>query len=331
MTEPVGEEFGSWLERQLARANLRQVDLAEQLGLTRAAVSAWITGRAEPRDEVKRAIAAVFDIDPASVYNRTSDISSVLPRRWHHRQAHPDGGREYGNAAAFAFDADLSVLAREAAQNSLDERLDRDAPVRVRYVLHELTGEHLDSFLAAMRWSELRPHYEASAAGGQKVSRSLQAALDDLDDQRSLLLLRVEDYNAAGLTGPEYADGRYAAVVRRQLDSHKQAGGRAGGSYGLGKATLWATSRLGLVLVNSTLSEPHEGRSERRVVGRLDLPWHEVDGQAYAGPAWFGEPEPEPVHKGVSRSWWADEAEVRALHLERTGTPRYVLPDRRSP
>ncbi|MFF9339527.1 helix-turn-helix transcriptional regulator [Streptomyces sp. NPDC014773] len=318
MTDTQGEEFGTWLERQLARADMRQVDLATRLGLTRAAVSAWITGRAEPREETKRAIAAVFDIDLASIHNRTTDIASPLPRRWHHRPAHADGGREYGNAAAFAFDADLSVLAREATQNSLDERHDPTAPVRVRYVLHELTGKHLDAFLTAMRWDELRPHYEAAAVGGQKVSRSLRAALDDLDEQRSLLLLRVEDYNAAGLTGPEYSDGRYAAVVRRQLDSHKQAGGRAGGSYGLGKATLWATSRLGLVLVNSTLSEPHEGRVERRVVGRLDLPWHELDGEAYAGPAWLGEPEPGALHRGVSRSWWADDEEVRALHLDRS-------------
>ncbi|MFC8505388.1 helix-turn-helix transcriptional regulator [Streptomyces sp. NPDC057411] len=296
---------------------MKQVDLAQRLGLTRAAVSAWITGRAEPREETKRAIAAVFDIEPASVYNRTTDIASALPRQWHHRLAHLDGGREYGNAAAFAFDADLSVLAREATQNSLDESLDHTLPVRVRYVLHELSGEHLDAFLTALRWEELRPHYEAAAAGGQKVSRSLQAALEDLEQRKSLLLLRVDDYNAAGLTGPEYQDGRYAAVVRRQLDSHKQAGGRAGGSYGLGKATLWATSRLGLVLVNSTLAEPHEGRSERRVVGRLDLPWHELDGEAYAGPAWFGEPDSEPDHKGVSRSWWADEEETRSLHLDR--------------
>ncbi|MFE5709724.1 helix-turn-helix domain-containing protein [Streptomyces sp. NPDC056501] len=317
MTEPQGEEFGTWLEHQLARADMKQVDLALRLGLTRAAVSAWINGRAEPREETKRAIAAVFDIDLASVRNRNTNIGSALPRRWHHRPAHADGGREYGNAAAFAFDADLSVLAREATQNSLDERHDRTTSVRVRYVLHELTGEHLDTFLAAMQWEGLRPHYEAAAGGGQKVSRSLRAALDDLDEQRSLLLLRVEDYNAAGLTGPEYRDGRYAAVVRRQLDSHKQAGGRAGGSYGLGKATLWATSRLGLVLVNSMLSEPQEGRSERRVVGRLDLPWHELEGEAYAGPAWFGEAEPDPVHKGVSRSWWAGEDEVRSLHLDR--------------
>ncbi|MEV7522234.1 transcriptional regulator [Streptomyces sp. NPDC091371] len=242
--------------------------------------------------------------------------------RWHHRTAHADGGREYGNAAAFAFDADMAVLAREATQNALDERLDVNAPVRVHYTLHELTGERLSSFLAALQWDELRPHYDRAASAKQKVSRSLRAALDDLESKESLLLLRVDDYNANGLTGPEYQDGRFAAVVRRQLDSHKESGGRAGGSYGLGKATLWAASRFGLVLINSTLSEPHEGRTERRVIGRLDLPWRQVDGESFAGPAWFGEPDTDPAHKDVSRSWWADEQAVRSLHLDRqTGEP----------
>ncbi|MFC7218855.1 helix-turn-helix domain-containing protein [Streptomyces polyrhachis] len=298
---------------------MSQTELAERLNLTRAAVSAWINGRAEPREEMKRAIAEVFGVDLATVYERTADVAPSMPLTWHHRPAHTDGGREYGNAAAFAFDADLAVLAREATQNSLDEQTDRNRPVRVRYTLHEISGESFHTFRGALRWHELADHYEAAASGGQKVSRSLRAALDDLQDHQSLLLLRIDDYNAAGLTGPEYQDGRFAAVVRRQLDSHKQSAGRAGGSYGLGKATLWATSRFGLVLMNSTLSEPHEGRTAGRVVGRLDLPWREVDGLAYAGPAWFGEPDTEPAHKGISRSWWADDKTLRELHLERTG------------
>lgn len=316
MTDDQVEDFGSWLSRQLRRSGKSQTDLAADLNLTRAAVSAWITGRAEPREEVKRAIADALGMDAASIYNRT-DVAAELPRRWHHRPEHADGGREYGNAAAFAFDADLAVLAREATQNSLDERHDPTQPVRVRYTLHEISGEHLDAFQQAVRWQELADHYEQAASAKQKVSRSLRAALDDLARERTLLLLRIDDYNAYGLTGPEYDDGRYAAVVRRQLDSHKKDTRRAGGSYGLGKATLWASSRFGLVLINSTLALPHEGHTRRRVVGRLDLPWREVYGQAYAGPAWFGEPDTEPRYKDVSRSWWADEQTVRDLHLDR--------------
>jgi transcriptional regulator with XRE-family HTH domain len=313
------EAFGSWLGRQIRRAGKTQVQLAEELGLTRAAVSAWITGRAEPREETKRLIAKALNTDPASIYNLT-DVTAELPLQWHFRPAHADGGREYGNAAAFAFDADLSVLAREATQNSLDERVDTTRPVLVRYTLHEVSGEHRQAFLNAVHWNELSEHYRQAAVSEQKVARSLRAALNDLwAEDKSLVLLRVDDYNAAGLTGPEYADGRFAAVVRRQLDSHKQSGNRAGGSYGLGKATLWATSRFSLVLINSTLSELHEGHTRRRLIGRLDLPWHEVDGKLYAGPAWFGQPDTEPEHKDVSRSWWSDEQTARDLCLERPG------------
>ncbi|WP_127360888.1 helix-turn-helix domain-containing protein [Actinacidiphila soli] len=311
-----GQEFGPWLGRQLRRQNMSQAELAERLGLTRAAVSAWITGRAQPRAEMVRDIASVLGTDIATVHNRTTDAVTARPVRWYHRPAHADGGREFGNAAAFAFDADLAVLAREATQNSLDERLDTTQPVRVRFTLHELSGEHLSSFLSALKWEQLEAHYEAASESRQKVGRVLAEGLREMQETNSLLLLRVDDYNASGLTGPEYEDGRFAAVVRRQLDSHKSSD-RAGGSYGLGKATLWATSRLGLVLINSTLSESHEGRTTRRLVGRLDLPWREVNGSPYAGPAWLGEADTEKDFEGVSRSWWADEKTASELWLER--------------
>lgn len=313
------EDFGPWLARQLRRHGMTQSELAATLQVTRAAVSAWITGRAHPRPETVRLIAAAFATDLATVYERTTDIVAGRPVTWYHRPAHADGGREFGNAAAFAFDADLGVLAREATQNSLDERRDPTRPVRVRYILHELTGEHLGSFLRALQWESLKPHYAAAMATNQKVGRALAEGLREMEASGSLLLLRIDDHNANGLTGPEYDDGRFSAVVRRQLDSHKGDNRRAGGSYGLGKATLWAASRLGLVLMNSTLSIPHEGRTARRLIGRLDLPWREVDDEAFAGPAWFGEPDSDPAFENVSRSWWGTAQEATSLHLEREG------------
>ena len=316
MQEGDAEDFGVWLARQLRRKNMNQADFAQQIGLTRAAVSAWITGRARPRAELIPRIAEILGTDVGTVHHRGADTGSARPVSWYHRPAHQDGGREYGNAAAFAFAADAEVVAREATQNSLDERLDPTRPVRVRFTLHELTGEHLQSFLKALRWSDLEAHYEAAAASRQKVGRVVAEGLRSLREDSRLLLLRIDDYNASGLTGPEYGDGRFAAVVRRQLDSHKQ-NESAGGSYGLGKATLWGASRLGLVLINSTLSQAHEGRTERRVIGRLELPYREVDGQEYAGPAWLGEPDTDPEHADIARSWWADEATVAELRLTR--------------
>ncbi|MER5614292.1 helix-turn-helix transcriptional regulator [Streptomyces sp. NPDC002215] len=309
-------DFGPWLARQLKQSHMSQAELAQRVGLTRAAVSAWITGRATPREETIAKIAEALDTDLGTIHTRTADTLAGLPVSWSHRPGYADGGRDFGNAAAFAFEADVEVLAREATQNSLDERLDLNQPVRVRYTLHELTGEALARFRDEIRWDDLLPHYEAAAAQDQKVGRVIAAGLRDMYERDRLVLLRVDDYNASGLTGDDYETGRFAAVVRRQLDSHKSVSG-AGGSYGLGKATLWATSRLGLVLMNSTLSEPHEGRTERRLIGRLDLPWREVDGKPWAGPAWFGRPDPDAKDADVTRSWWADEESVERLHLTR--------------
>src|SRR5690606_40224193 len=101
-------------------------------------------------------------------------------------------------------------------------RLDEDEPVRVRYTLHELTGERLHGFLEVLRWNEIEPHLDASADSDNKVCRVIADGLNDLRDTGRLLLLRIDDYNASGLTGPDYDDGRFAAVVRRPLDSRKE-------------------------------------------------------------------------------------------------------------
>ncbi|MEV0699086.1 helix-turn-helix transcriptional regulator [Saccharopolyspora sp. NPDC050389] len=311
------EDFGSTLEARIQARGLSRKDFADLVGVTPAAVSSWTTGRVTPRPATMHRIEEVLggpnesdDVDGGTL---AADGSETLT--WYHRPAHRDGGRELGNAAAFAFDTDLAVLAREATQNSLDERFDESEPVRVRYALYELSGERLRSFLDALRWDEIEPHVRAAASPSNKVGRILQRGLADLRENDRLVLLRIDDYNASGLTGPDYDDGRFSAVIRRQLDSRKESP-NAGGSYGLGKAVLWATSKLGLVLVNSRLSETHEGQFANRMIGRLELPWRSTEGGEWAGPAWFGEPDPE--RGGATRSWWGDSATARRLHLERS-------------
>ncbi|MET8156722.1 helix-turn-helix transcriptional regulator [Sphaerisporangium sp. NPDC005289] len=307
------EAFGTWLGRQLRRKGMSQSDLAAALDVTRAAVSAWITGRATPRIDKIQAIEEILDLAAGSSVTRDELPESSGYVAWHHRLAHSDGGRELGNAAAFAFDSSLAITAREATQNSLDERWDRTRPVRVRFTLHEISGERLRRLQEALRWDDLAPHVEAAGDPKQKVGRVLADGLRELRETGKLLLLRIDDYNANGLTGPEYDDGRFAAVVRRQLDSHKR--GTAGGSFGLGKATMWGASRFGMVILNSTLSEPYEELHERRLIGRIDLPWHELNGVQYAGPAWLG--SRDPIREAAARSWWAGERTVEELYLQR--------------
>jgi len=310
------EAFGAWLGRQLRRKGMTQSELAAELDVTRAAVSAWITGRATPRIDKIQAIEEILGLAAGSSVTRDEAPESSGFVSWQHRLAHRDGGRELGNAAAFAFDASLAITAREATQNSLDERFDPERSVRVRFTLHEISGERLRRFQEAILWDTLVPHIEAAGNPTQKVGRVLANGLRELRENGTLLLLRIDDYNANGLTGPEYDDGRFAAVVRRQLDSHKK--GTAGGSFGLGKATIWGASQFGLVIMNSTLSEPFEGHRERRLIGRIDLPWHELDGVQYAGPAWLG--ERDPMREGAARSWWAGERTVEELYLTRGST-----------
>ncbi|MFJ1645853.1 sigma-70 family RNA polymerase sigma factor [Streptomyces sp. NPDC088258] len=317
-----GTEFGRWLVERMQKNGTDENELAHRLGVPRALVETWIHGRSVPSPDHAAKVREVLGVrdgtgqDPA-VHPDQQVEPAETPAVWYHRPGHDDGGREFGNAAAFAFEADLEILAREATQNSLDERDRRnDLPVRVRYTLHELSGDALARFRSAIHWDGLRPHYEAAAAQDQKVGRVIRAGLREMTERDRLVLLRVDDYNANGLTGDDYEDGRFAAVVRRQLDSHK-SNVAAGGSYGLGKATLWSTSRLGLVLMNSTLSEPHEGHTRRRLIGRLDLPWREVDGKRFSGPAWLGRPDAESDNTEVVRSWWADEDTAENLYLTR--------------
>lgn len=307
------EEYGQWLGRQLRRNDMTQSDLALKVGVTRAAVSTWMSGRVMPRVETLQLVESVLGVMPGASMTMDETVGRDQ-LAWYHRPAHRDGGREYGNAATFAFEPDLEVLARETTQNSLDEVRDDAGPVRVCHVLHEISGERLELFKRVLQWDTLRSHYESAAGQGQKTGRALARGLREMEQKNSLILLRIDDYNANGLTGSDYGNGRFSAVVRRQLDSHKTSAG-AGGSYGLGKATLWAASSLGMVLINSTLSEPLDGHYERRLIGRIDLPWHELEGDQFAGPAWFGEPDPD--RDGATRSWWADDATVEALHLKR--------------
>ncbi|MEU4996656.1 sigma-70 family RNA polymerase sigma factor [Streptomyces sp. NPDC021622] len=316
-------EFGRWLAERMQGNGTDENELAHRLGVTRALVEAWLGDRSVPHPDLLARVQDVLGAEEGTQQETELGLDqqdeSAAAVVWYHRPGHDDGGREFGNAAAFAFEADLEVLAREATQNSLDERDRRnDRPVKVCYTLHELTGYALARFRTAIRWHDLHPHYEAAAAQDQKVGRVISAGLREMLERDRLVLLRVDDYNANGLTGDDYEDGRFAAVVRRQLESRK-SDAAAGGSYGLGKATLWATSRLGLVLMNSTLSEPHHGHSRRRLIGRLDLPWREVDGRRFAGPAWLGRPDTEAANGEVVRSWWADEETVENLHLTREG------------
>ena len=107
------------------------------------------------------------------------------------------------------------------------------------------------------------------------------------------------------------------AVARNVLDSQKSD--TAGGSYGLGWATLPATSQFGLVLCNSHLSVAVDGKTENRFIGVIGLPWHAVGGEEFAGRGWYGFPDESDVLQGPKRttSYWGNEALAKDLLVYR--------------
>src|SRR5258708_25820505 len=85
MAEP--EAFGVWLGRQLRRKGLSQSELAVELDVTRAAVSAWITGRAEPRMDKIQAIEEFLGLATGSTASRDEAPDSPGVISWYHPPA----------------------------------------------------------------------------------------------------------------------------------------------------------------------------------------------------------------------------------------------------
>lgn len=317
------------LQEAMRRQGVSQADVARQLNVSGASVSAWAAGSKRPTTENLIQIADFLGVSPG--YLQFGDVGSAPldgPQTaaeraeyardlgWYWRPAPRDHGREYGNAAGYAFEPDIGTLARESGQNICDEKLEAEPTVEARYTVAELSGDELASFLERIRFDDVREHLEAASRSNQKAGSVISRGLEQLDNG-SLTFIRIEDFYAHGLTGPEFQTGRFMAVVRNVLDSQKNEG--SGGSFGLGKATLWSSSQFGLVLVNSNLVESVEGRSEGRLIGRIDLPWHKIGGDEWAGPGWFGARDPYDKGKPPARtiSYWGNRTAAQDLLLSR--------------
>lgn len=322
----MSESRSERLQRMLSDQGMTQADLAAALRVSKATVSGWCSGNRTPtRDntaEIARVLgttAMYLEYGHSEPGEGSTDAALLEARQryldetgWYFRAAPRDGGRELGNAAAFAFSPSIVTLARETGQNSSDEILLGETTVRMRFTVMELTDQHLSKFLDALRFSEIRPHLVDAADAGQKAGAVIASGLRQLEEEGRLLLVRIEDYNASGLTGEEYERGRFLAVARNTLDSFK--GDQAGGSFGLGKAAMWACSQFGLVLLNSTLSEPDSaGQRVGRFIGRMEVPWHETAEESFAGPAWIGHLNSTQV----AESYWNNPALLGDLYLER--------------
>lgn len=245
---------------------------------------------------------------------------------WKFLQRRVHEGRSYGNSALYATPQSIPSLVRETGQNSLDAA-SSDEGVVMRYTLFELppSSARRAQFTNALRFeNELRPHILASSSGVRESQTSvrLASAIKELDASGSVLrVLRIEDYGAGGLRGDEFGPhGSFSALVR-DVENSDKADQTAGGSFGLGAKTLWSCSKLLTVLFSSRVPERP---NEIRVIGKADLGYHAIDGQAehgFSGPGFFGMPI-QTESDGAESAWLGDsDRALQDMFLDRRPPP----------
>lgn len=196
-----------------------------------------------------------------------------------------EGERRMGKAVTdVALNQKLEQFVRETAQNSADAATDGHTPHLV-YRYETLDGDELDNFLDAIDWPELKPHLEAVAEDDDEIG--VQSMLDRVDDgDGTLPLLVVEDRNATGLEGDEFSkETNYASLLQDFGSSTKDDD--EGGVHGVGASVLWGFSGFKTTLFYSN-PDAWDDADAPRLVGRIDLPYHESSGKEWQGDGWIG-------------------------------------------
>lgn len=324
----MNQTIGQRIKKTLALRGMNQATLAEAVGTSAAAVTAWVSDRKPPKSENVEAIAVALRVDASWLQfgkgaepgpdpaEQRDEYANAL--RWYWQRTPSDGQRVLGDPAGHVFELRPKTFVRETGQNTLDELLEGEPTVELEYTIIELEGEEAQAFLDTIHFdSDLRGHLEACAEEkDRKHAAVIASGLKQLDRDGRLRLIRIADYGANGLTGPEFDKGRFTAVCRNTLDSFK--GDNAGGSYGLGKATMWTASWMGVVITNSTLSIPEGEISDNRFFVKAELPWHEDEaGEEWNGPGWLGEWD---KGRECTRSYAGNATLAEDLLVERPGS-----------
>ncbi|WP_395307508.1 hypothetical protein V4U86_19075 [Mycobacterium sp. AMU20-3851] len=167
----------------------------------------------------------------------------------------------------------LTVLVREAAQNSWDARCG-NGPVDFRISLYRLAG-------TAAKWRQtiLPPPAPESRNGLDEVLNA------------DCIMLVVSDRNTVGLGGPIRAGTRpdhgeradFVQFIRNVGEPRDQKFG--GGTYGFGKGIFYQLSRVGAILVDTRTAQ---ATPSRRLMGAALGESYYVGDQRYTGRHWWG-------------------------------------------
>jgi hypothetical protein len=194
----------------------------------------------------------------------------------------------------------LEIFVREVLQNSLDAALG-DQKVGVHFRLRKINQPGpRDTFLKALGWSKLKER--VAAANRVRKERNEPPEFGDPQqlERGSLYVLEIAERGTIGLVGLEAVrseqDERrwpgeppkaYIALARDDARREKQGLG-SGGTYGLGKAVLWAASQIQAVAFFSRLSIPWK-ETTHRAAGQARLGPHFLNNEPFRGLGYGGD------------------------------------------
>ena len=209
----------------------------------------------------------------------------------------------------------LTVLVREAAQNSLDASRDDADTVEFSVTIRSLG-------MAAETW---RRHLGVGSDDVSGLDISGHLASDSV-------IMIISDRNTCGLGGPLRANLSASAERRSDFVQFLRNVGEgrdlehAGGTYGFGKGILYRLSSCRAILVD-TLAEGGRAEDRRMMGAALGESWVR-DGKRYIGRHWWGEIAedgiPDPL-LGVAAQVLAHELGLPGFADGRTGTDIVIL------
>lgn len=220
----------------------------------------------------------------------------------------------------------LTLLVREAAQNSWDARLPEHPVVGFRLDLRTVGPGH------AAAWRRMFSNGSSNADHHDLMFRSLAQAT-------AIRYLAVSDRGTSGLAGPTRSDaGRterreWARFVLNSGDRDGVSSSSSGGTYGYGKSALFQLSKVGCLLVY-TRFKGDDGRMRSRFIG-VAIRESFWDGDSrFTGRHWWGLPEEEHCEplRDAQADAFARELGVPGFHAKETGTTLVVVdPDLTDP
>ncbi|PIZ64390.1 hypothetical protein CO051_03500 [Candidatus Roizmanbacteria bacterium CG_4_9_14_0_2_um_filter_39_13] len=196
------------------------------------------------------------------------------------------GGEETGfhDPLIYNFNGEILYhLTRESIQNIVDAKDPiASGPVIAEFKLSAITASSLPNADKLKEVFGACWRHEKND-NGEGVN-FFKKAYDLINDNKSIYILNISDYNSTGLFGGEEdREGAYYKLMKISGSSNKGAG--KGGTYGLGKGAYFRPSLFRMIFVSSIW-----GNNESVFQGKLRLVSHELEGDIKQGIGFYHNP-----------------------------------------